>query len=31
MDRSVADMTDLETRSLGGVLRDGLAERKSVV
>lgn len=26
MDRSVADMTDLETRSLGGVLRDGLAE-----
>ncbi|WP_375157319.1 O-antigen ligase family protein [Bradyrhizobium sp. RDT46] len=26
MDRSIADMTDLETRSLGGVLRDGLAE-----
>ncbi|TFV71398.1 O-antigen ligase family protein [Bradyrhizobium frederickii] len=26
MDRSVADMTDLEARSLGHVLRDGLAE-----
>ncbi|TFV36721.1 O-antigen ligase family protein [Bradyrhizobium frederickii] len=26
MDRSVADMTDLETRSLGRMLRDGLAE-----
>ncbi|WP_028134292.1 O-antigen ligase family protein [Bradyrhizobium japonicum] len=26
MDRSIADTTDLETRSLGGVLRDGLAE-----
>lgn len=26
MDRSVADMTELETRSLGHVLRDGLAE-----
>jgi O-antigen ligase len=26
MDRSIADMTDHETRSLGGVLRDGLAK-----